>query len=297
MGRALLNGIELNYHRCPVSGPEVVLVHGLATSLAFWYFKVLPLLATDHTLTLYDLRGHGWSTMPPWGYTTADMAADLHALLDHLGISRVHLVGHSYGGAIALHYSVLHPERVSSLTLADTRVRCLQPTQRLEDWPDGEAFGRVLKQINAAAPLDHPEIAYLFLEVLAEAQVSGKAVQDLGANVALPFGWSAASPSDTARRWLQLLRTTTARHDIVASAGLTPENISRVRKPVLAIFGERSHCLPSLRGIQRCLPHCEAAIVPQAGHFHPTSRPLYFAHAVRRFLNTAGQEPARRVDA
>jgi len=287
MGRAFLNGIELNYHRLPSRGPEVVLVHGLATSLAFWYFKILPLFAPDYNLTLYDLRGHGRSGMPPSGYTTADMADDLDALLDHLGITNVHLVGHSFGGAVALHYTVLHPVRVASLTLADARIRSLQPTQRLADWPESETFKCILKQANPSAPLDHPEMGSLFLEIVAEAQVNGKPIQNASANVVLPFGWSGNKPSETALRWLQLVRTTTARHDISASAGLTPEKISAVHNPVLAIFGERSNCLPSLEGIRRCIPDCKTAIVPQAGHFHPVTRPLYFGTVVRDFLRTA----------
>ena len=69
-----------------------VLVHGLATNLAFWYFSVLPLLGSDYTVTLYDLRGHGLA-IAPVGKHAADMAQDLVTLLDHVGIRRAHIIG------------------------------------------------------------------------------------------------------------------------------------------------------------------------------------------------------------
>ena len=63
---------------------------------------MIPSLARDYHVTAYDLRGHGRSGMPPAGYGTSDMACDLHSLLDRLDTSQIHLVGHSYGGAVAL---------------------------------------------------------------------------------------------------------------------------------------------------------------------------------------------------
>src|SRR5688572_7791222 len=109
MSKVRLNGVTIHYRRIPAEGADLVLVHGLATSLTFWYTRIVPLFARDHCVTVYDLRGHGHSEMPSSGYTTADMAEDLHELLQHLDVRQAHLVGHSYGGAVALHYAILHP--------------------------------------------------------------------------------------------------------------------------------------------------------------------------------------------
>jgi pimeloyl-ACP methyl ester carboxylesterase len=283
MPKVLINGLGVHYQRHLVSGPDLVLVHGLAANLAFWYLRVLPLLSRDFCITVYDLRGHGQSEMPPSGYTTADMASDLHGLLDYLGVGRAHLVGHSYGGAVALHYTALHPDRVASLTLADARIRVLQPTQRLRDWPNADVWKRKLKELNASVSLDDPEMGYRFLEVLAEAKVQGKKWMSRFDGTFSPFGMS-SKPSRTAERWLRLLRTTTARNDFCQTAGLTLEKIHRVHHPVLASFGEFSHCLPSCRGLKRHLPDCKVIIVPRAGHFHPVVRPAFFGRKVRKFL-------------
>src|SRR5687768_18123779 len=98
-------------------GGDTVMIHGLFASLAFWYLSVMPGLAGRRRVTAYDLRGHGYSDVAESGYTSAEMADDLDALLDQLGIQRAHLIAHSFGGAVALQYALLHPECVLSLTL------------------------------------------------------------------------------------------------------------------------------------------------------------------------------------
>jgi pimeloyl-ACP methyl ester carboxylesterase len=67
-------------------------------------------------------------------------------------------------------------------------------------------------------------------------------------------------------------------------AGLTPEEIRKAAQPTLAIYGELSSCLPSLRALVEVLPDCAAVLVKGAGHFHPLVRPNIFLHHVRRFL-------------
>jgi len=262
------------------------MVHGLATNLAFWYLRVLPALQRQLGVVLFDLRGHGQSDVPPSGYTTADMAQDLHTLLRHLGIEQAHFVGHSYGGAVALHYAVLRPECVLSLTLADARVRCLQPSQRLADWPQAAEWRRRLSALGVPVT-DEPEMGYHLLEALAELTQRGVAYDEKMPGKFSPFGLSRGR-NRTAERWLQLLRTTSAKSDFKAIAGLTVERIRNVSQPTLAIFGEYSHCLPSCRGLQETLPDCRVVMVPRAGHFHPVVRPLFFVRALHRFLKEVG---------
>lgn len=282
MPKAILNGIRLHYVM-RLGSPMLVLVHGLATNLAFWYLKVFPLLSRDFGILLFDLRGHGQSDMPSAGYTTADMAEDLCALLHHLHIEQAHLVGHSYGGAVALHYATLHPEHVLSLTLADARIRCFQPSQRLTDWPQAERWQKELENLGDVPDEDDSEMGYRFLETLAESQVRGEVQGRKPDRMFSPFGLSRGR-NHTAKRWLTLLRTTSARSDFTNIAGLTRERVREVRTPTLAVFGEYSHCLPSCQGLQQNLPDCRQVIVPGVGHFHPVVRPLFFARVVQEFV-------------
>ena len=280
---ARINGINFNYVRRRAKGPPVVLIHGLATNLAFWYFRIVPLLAASFDLTLYDLRGHGRSSMPHSGYSTAELARDLDALLTFLGVEQSHVIGHSYGGAVALHYAVDHPRRVASLVLADARIRSLQPSQPSSAWPDETSLKRALAELDPSFHTNEQEMGYGLLKALAESRVqdsSGSA----RASTAFPvFAWSNRS-QETARQYLRLLQNTTAHRDITDVAGLTPSRIGELQMPCLAIYGEYSNCLPSCRALQVCLPACETAIMPRVGHFHPAVHPANFAQLVNGFV-------------
>lgn len=98
-------------------GEPVVLMHGLTRSLEDWA-GVGDSLALNHRVIAIDLRGFGKSTRfsDPARFGSV-FAADVVRLLDHLGIRRAHLAGHSLGAVIAAKVAALHPERVSSISL------------------------------------------------------------------------------------------------------------------------------------------------------------------------------------
>ena len=132
MAKTMLNGITV-HHQVKGEGPDVVLIHGITSTMAIWYTKVIPALASDYRVAAYDLRGHGYSGMTPTGYSSADMAGDLLALMGHVGMERARLVGHSFGGSIALHRALLHPDRVAGVVLVDTGVACLRHLRTIKD--------------------------------------------------------------------------------------------------------------------------------------------------------------------
>src|SRR5262245_55117226 len=130
MSVARINGANLCYCQCG-SGEDVVLVHGLAANRAFWGLDLVSTLARSYRVTTFDLRGHGHSEMTPAGYRMEDLVADLAGLFDHLDIGQAHLVGHSWGGTVALQFALSQPWRITSLAVADSRVRALQPRAAL----------------------------------------------------------------------------------------------------------------------------------------------------------------------
>ncbi len=98
-------------------GPPIVFVHGFGADLNTWMFNQ-PALAERHRTIALDLSGHGGSTkIMDFALDAAGFAADVDHVLAALGIGRIHLVGHSMGGAIAVAFARSHPERVASLTL------------------------------------------------------------------------------------------------------------------------------------------------------------------------------------
>jgi pimeloyl-ACP methyl ester carboxylesterase len=88
------------YYREQGAGDPLVLVHGFTATGEGWATAVATALADRYRVLVPDLRGHGRSTGAPDAGHGRD-AADLVALLDHLGLERAHFVGHS-GGALAL---------------------------------------------------------------------------------------------------------------------------------------------------------------------------------------------------
>ena len=103
----------------PDSAPAVVLSHALGASSEIWGYQ-LPLLAAKFRVLAYDLPGHGESEPPVGQDSFDDLAADVTALLDHIGIGRVAFVGLSIGGMIALHFGLLYPQRLQAMVLCST---------------------------------------------------------------------------------------------------------------------------------------------------------------------------------
>ncbi len=290
MARARIDGIDINYRQAG-AGEDLVLVHGLGANMAFWPARVWRSLAGSHHVTAYDLRGHGYSDMPPSGYTTADMAGDLLGLLDRIGVERAHLVGHSYGGAVVLHFAVMHPDRVRSLTLADARIAALQPPQTIRDLPHWEHWWSRFREAGIEVAEDQP-LDYSIIEMLADPRWHEARRALKPGPFFVPFGgWNGGSR--TAGRWLKLLETTTARGDFRKAGGLTREAVRVIDRPVLLIYGEHSHCLASFRGLREILPQCSAVLSPGAGHFHPAVRPDQFARSLQDFLQDVA--PGRRT--
>ena len=95
----------------------VVLLHGFGADLNGWMFTQ-PALAEARRAVALDLPGHGGSTKQlDKALDGASFAADIDRALAALGINRIHLVGHSMGGAIGLHFAHWQPDRVASLAL------------------------------------------------------------------------------------------------------------------------------------------------------------------------------------
>jgi pimeloyl-ACP methyl ester carboxylesterase len=275
-----VNGVRLAYQKLG-EGPDVILVHGLATNRAFWFMRVARQLRQRFTVTTYDLRGHGASDMPPSGYGVADMSDDLAGLMDALGIERAALVGHSYGGVVALRVAALRPERVTRLVVADSRLNSLQPLQRLGDSPHLSEFERDFIKATDTDWNGESHVGLRFLEEVASPRYQELRVRRQTEFV--PFSGFNGSRR-TADRWLKLLGDTSAAEDFRAPVDLDEPTLRSVQAQTMLVYGERSRCLPSMAGLKAALPSALAVTVPRSGHFHPASRPGFFVRTVRRFL-------------
>jgi len=265
-------------------GPDVVMVHGLAANLAFWFLKIVPHFTPNYRVTAYDLRGHGRTEIPPAGYTTRDLAEDLISLLDELGIAKAHLVGHSIGGSVCMHAAVLYPERVASLTLIECRLHAYQPLLTR----DNEAFwvkhGPEFEARGIMIPKNTPKVFYSLIQELTpladKGLVNPNAIPGLTVN-----GRSGDVKSRSGQRWLKLITETTFPSDLQEIAGLTEDKIATVQQPCLLMYGSRSNFMGTCEALTRILPHQESHIFEDRGHFFPVTEPELITKHTLVFLD------------
>ena len=294
MAIARLADIDLHYMQFPaaarpgVASADMVMIHGLAASSAFWYGAGAPRLSQFGRVTLYDLRGHGRSEAPPDGYSTATMSRDLEELLDELGIVRAHLIAHSFGGLVALRFALRNPERVASLVLEDVRGGSVSARA---GWPLRTARMMAATRGGAADPersIKSLADGVAYLEKLARQRLHDRDHGDSPAHQ----GRAGAGPSRffglrSARRWLDLLEHTTLRADTRNEQPLTRPELRTIARPALVLVGKKSSTLSSCRTVARQIPGAVLKEIPDAGHFFPITRPARFLRPTARFLRRA----------
>ena len=113
-GYADVNGLHL-YYETYGSGAPLVLLHGGMLTIDLNFATLIPALAQTHTVIGVEMQGHGRTANIDREITYPNLASDVVALLDHLGIERATVLGHSMGGGVALELAVSHPDRVSAI--------------------------------------------------------------------------------------------------------------------------------------------------------------------------------------
>jgi pimeloyl-ACP methyl ester carboxylesterase len=213
--------------------PIVVFLHGLLyDSLASYYFTLGPAFANaGMDVVMYDLRGHGRSTKFETGYRLEHFLGDLDALLDALEITEpVHLVGNSFGGTMAYGYAATRPERVASITAIESS----PPTPT---W---------MKHLGSG---------------LAEAK--DKLARDESIDwISQQHGAHTARLTKGAGK---LLHSTTMAEDLPLSLTIA-EDLSEVRCPVFALFGDESGLDIQVDSLRDGLVDCHVVVLPQQGH-------------------------------
>lgn len=285
MPTALVNGVRLNYVLVDEGGdPDrevLVMVHGLATSLAFWYFRYAARLSREFKVLLYDLRGHGRSEMPDSGYRPINHAADLAGLLDHLGIHDAHLVAHSFGGVVSLNFAREHPTRVKSLVLCDTHLSAVRHVKTAQDWAFGQSLQIILDRHGIDLDTQDPYFGYKLLTRVAQWSVNGFTVPDELEELIGPLVGSYLKRSAT--HWLQLMNNTNAGEEVMGHDGLTLEQLKSFKFPILAMYADNSQARLTGSELLEVWPHAEFRGVRDAGHFFPLSRPEAVLSASLRF--------------
>lgn len=159
-----VEGVALHFTRLG-AGPPVVLVHGASGNLADMTFRLAPALAGRHEVVAFDRPGLGRSDLPPGGGVSIGRQAELmRAALARMGIDRYVLVGHSYGGSVALAWAVEAPQSVEALLLISA------PSQT---WEGGLGLTTDLLANPVTGPLLAQGVGHLAPRGLVERAVTG----------------------------------------------------------------------------------------------------------------------------
>jgi 3-oxoadipate enol-lactonase len=248
-------------------GTPVVFVPGFATNLHLFDHQAGP-VSKRYRSVRFDLRGHGQSSAPPEGYSTADYSQDIVALMEHLNLGRAHLVAASMGGGIAVHLALRRPELVRSLVLAGAVV------DGFEGW--SEDFGVRLRRARKLARTEGVDAAVADWKT----HPFFAATRDLTAFFREVLEYSGAS-------WLQTTWPAPAPQSDFA-------RLAELEKPTLVVVGEKDvePCLRLAEEIARTVPGARRVVIPSAGHLPCWDKPEEFNRLLLEFL--AGQEPPRR---
>jgi pimeloyl-ACP methyl ester carboxylesterase len=249
---AELTGLKLYYERAGSGGPELLFVPGWCCDHTAFQPQFDHFGGT-HTVTALDLRGVGRSDTPDAGYSIPELADDVAAFCDAVGLERPVVVGHSLGGMIAVEVGARYPSLPSALVLVDP---------------------------GPIAPLDS---SVEFFRGFAE-QLEGPEGEELRRAYVHDMG---ARDEETAR-WIVDLMCAVPQH--VAAAVIRGvgewngrEPLARCNLPVLLLRDEIDESTDVFR-LREIKPDLEVGITVGAGHFHQIEVPAQVDAMIERFL-------------
>ncbi len=261
-----LDGVALEYDVVG-SGEPLLLIHGgFIAAESYLPLVASPSIASGCRTISYNRRGYAGSSSATAPLSIGQQAADARALLEHLGIPRAHVAGHSYGGAIALQLALDAPDLVGSLAL-------LEPAL-VSAIPSASEFQ---EQIGTITSLhrggDREGATDAFCTV-----VLGPDYRKL-LQKHLPPG---------------ALERTVAASDIVFGVeapalqewNITADDAARIRQPVLSVIGEESGPMfeEVHKLVQQWIPHAEELRAPQANHGLQYVNPRPIADGLAHFV-------------
>lgn len=113
-----LHDINLHYRDWGGQGQAVLLLHGLASHSGIWDF-VGPMLSHNNQVIAIDQRGHGHSSKPDNGYDFGTVTRDVYQFINKIGLHSPVIVGHSWGGNVALNFAATYPNNTSGIIMVD----------------------------------------------------------------------------------------------------------------------------------------------------------------------------------
>ena len=253
------NGLDVRY-QVSGSGPWVTLSHSLACRYEMWDEEIAR-LSKRFTVLAYDSRGHGHTSAPYGPYTLDQIADDIKAMYDALGIKSSHWIGLSMGGVFGLHTALRYPGLFDSMVLADT-------SSRLS--PEGiAAFQDRVDKVLAGGmeAMVVPTLQRWFKD-----------------------SFRAENPGRT-KRIAGWIRTTPIDGYVGVSAAIptidVTSRLGEIKVPCLVLVGADDIAMPLVfsETLVKHLPDAELVVIPGAGHLSNIEQPEAFNEALKKFYD------------
>ena len=269
-------GLRFHYAEAG-SGDDVVLcLHGWPQHWYEWR-HLMPALADRHRVLALDLRGFGWTDAPAEGYEKENMADDVFAVLDALGIERVKLVGHDWGGWIGFLMALRRPERIERFFVLNI----------VAPWVSMRAVAGHAWRFWYQQLVLTPIVGYRLHrggQFIRKVLVGGSTVKSAWSDEVLAsFAENLAEPARS-KAAVHLYRTFNWREMPGIAKGRYAK--AHLEVPTLMLFGEDDFVLrPSmLAGYERHSDDMRVELVPGCGHFIADERPDLVAARAQEFL-------------
>ena len=270
--RVKIHGHSVGYRRAG-RGEAVLLIHGLAGNSRTWK-DVMPQLSRTHDVIAPDILGHGESAKPMGDYSLGAHASGLRDLLATLGVPSATIVGHSFGGGVAMQLAYQHPEVCDRLVLISSGGlgREVSWLLRVLTLPGAEQLMPLLIPRWFA---DRGSEASRFL------RRRGLAAPRLGE---LWRAYTSLAGAENRKAFLRTIRT------VIDTGGQTVSAIDRLylaaHLPTLIVWGEHDAIIPVAHGhvAHEAIPGSRLEILPGVGHFPHTEAPEQLLTALTEFL-------------
>jgi 4,5:9,10-diseco-3-hydroxy-5,9,17-trioxoandrosta-1(10),2-diene-4-oate hydrolase len=268
-------GVRMRYWCAGEQGSPILLLHALACSADFWA-RVMAPLSKRHRVFALDLVGFGLSDKPDASYTAAYLAGTVRNFLDALGLERVHLVGNSMGGAVALQFARDYPARLDHLVLvcAAGLGHAVGAGPRLLSVPVlGEFLAkprrRTSRRVIEACVHDRSVVPEVLVESVYHHGKSDGAVTSL------------------LRTLRSFIRLGGQRADVIEENRAA---FPRLAVPTLVLWGERDRMIPAdyLDAVTH-IPGVKVSSFASCGHYPQLEVPGEFCREVLGFLAPPGQ--------
>jgi pimeloyl-ACP methyl ester carboxylesterase len=249
----------------------ICFLNGLAMHTRAWYPFVDDL--PEHDVLLYDYVGQGRSSSPDEPITIPELAGHLAAILDELGIERIHILGVSYGGFVALETMRLHQDRLLTATLSGIH---------LSHERTFEAYQAMSLRFYAGGRALFPLYThYMYEKIFGEHYLRSISPEALE-------GMRQRFEERYVERIHSLVRLTEAQDPFFGGLDARLDEYRAVRTPTLVLAGDQDRCIPpwAQAKLPSIFPVCRYEEVPETGHVVYLERRESFFPRLRRFLQT-----------